>query len=615
MNTGTGAFTLGASATVATFNVNVGGVTLSGGSVGTFNHNMGTSTIGAAETVASTNVNAGTLTFSSTRANGTLALPAGSTGTVIVGAASGGRLPTVAIADFSNTPSTGTVNATHPLAITSALKFPGGTTATLSNGTLFTASGANLANPSTPSTLGIGGGTLKFAVPTTTQSIAVHWSGYGSSDYSGITGADGLVSQSNWTNVSPNWYSGSASNLISSTGYATSAAVTCTLPAAAGTYWSALGPTAGVDNLLVGPGGGNGNQNGGANGAIPNAITGIPYSSYEIIGYLNSYESASGDYAVWLDGNSSNAKSTNMPASGSRYYYSPTWTNSTGFVLMTNNSNSSTYRAGNTVVWTGLTGSSQVLWTEGWSASGANDGYTNEGVTGFQIVNTAPAATAIDLPATAVSATSSSALDFGETGTPSQYHTLGNLSLTASTAGGTRLQLQDGLNVNFNGISAIYPTNGTGTMTASIAGSNGSASGSPVISLASGSSVSVGSNVTLTIDSNIGNPQTGTTALIKTGAGTLILSGADNYTAGTYVDGGTLDVTTALGLLSGTNLTVGDAADFAAIQPAGSVGDVVAPPAVSPVSTPEPGTLALLAAGAAMLAVYRVVSHRDRRIM
>ena len=54
--------------------------------------------------MATTTVNAGTVNFNSTRPNGTLVLPAGSTGTVIVGAASGGLLPTVSTADFSATP-------------------------------------------------------------------------------------------------------------------------------------------------------------------------------------------------------------------------------------------------------------------------------------------------------------------------------------------------------------------------------------------------------------------------------------------------------------------------------------------------------------------------------
>jgi autotransporter-associated beta strand protein len=597
LNTAAGTIAIGAGATLATFNVNVGGITLNNGAIAAFNHNMGagTSTIGAGETVAAINVNADTVNFSSTQTNGTLALPAGSTGTVIVGAASGGRWPMVATADFSNAPATGTVNAAHPLAITGTLKLPNGTTASLAGGTSFTAAGANLASILTPSTLGLGGGTLKIAVPSTPQSIAVHWSDYGGSGYSGITGTDGLVPQSNWTNVSAGWYTGGASSLVNNSGSATTAAVTSTLPSTAGTYWDVLGPTAGVDNLLCGPGGGKGGENGGAIGAIPNAITGIPYSSYEIIGYLNSYQSDSGEYSVWLDGNPASPNPSNGPLAGSRYYYSPTWTNPTGFVLMTNHTNTSTYNAGNTVVWTGLSGSRQVLWTEGWSASGRNDGNSNEGFTGFQIVDTATVPANVNLPQTAISVTSASTLDFGETGTPSLYHALGGLSLTAGTAGGTRLQFQNGLNIDFNGISATYPTGGSGAMTAVIMGG----SNSPVISLAASSSVSAGPNVTLIIESTIGNPQTGATTLIKTGAGTLILSGSNSYTGGTIVEAGDLIVDSSTALRGGSSLFVGQQASslFAPSIAEASGGET---------AVPEPETLMLLIAGlVAGLGVWR----------
>ena len=153
---------------VNTINVNAGGVAVSSGTIGVFNHKTGagTSTIGAGAVVSAINVHAGTVNFNSTQANGTLALPAGSTGTLIVGAASGGLLPKVATADFRSTPATGTINAAQPLAITGTLKLPGGVSATISSGTSFTATGANLANTSTPSTLGLSGGTLTLANPT-----------------------------------------------------------------------------------------------------------------------------------------------------------------------------------------------------------------------------------------------------------------------------------------------------------------------------------------------------------------------------------------------------------------------------------------------------------------
>src|SRR5208337_35675 len=146
-------------------------------------------------------------------------------------------LPTVATADFSVTPATGTVNAANPLAITGTLKLPGGVMATISNGASFTATGANLASTSTPSTLGLGSGTLTFPAGGASQSIAVHWSGYGGANLTNVTGADGVVLNSYWNNVGTNWYSGNASNLVNSTGGTTTAAVNCQGPSGAGTYW------------------------------------------------------------------------------------------------------------------------------------------------------------------------------------------------------------------------------------------------------------------------------------------------------------------------------------------------------------------------------------------
>ena len=68
---------------------------------------------------------------------------------------------------------------------------------------------------------------------------------------------------------------------------------------------------------------------------------------------------------------------------------------------------------------------------------------------------------------------------------------------------------------------------------------------------------------TLTFSGVIG----GTGSLLKTGAGTLILSGSDSYTGGTHVVAGTLEVTSASALASGTQLTVGAGGDpFSAPQ-------------------------------------------------
>ena len=83
---------------------------------------------------------------------------------------------------------------------------------------------------------------------------------------------------------------------------------------------------------------------------------------------------------------------------------------------------------------------------------------------------------------------------------------------------------------------------------------------------------------------------------------TLILMGSDSYGGGTSVLAGTLIVDSAAALPEGTNLTVGNVSLFAApLVPAGSFG--LSDAVVAPV--PEPGTLALLAAGALALMFYR----------
>ncbi len=81
--------------------------------------------------------------------------------------------------------------------------------------------------------------------------------------------------------------------------------------------------------------------------------------------------------------------------------------------------------------------------------------------------------------------------------------------------------------------------------------------------------------------------------LIKNGSGKLILLGTNTYTGGTTVTDGTLIVTQPQALASGSDLTIGNAADFPAPVVAGDAPTGTLPG--SPV--PEPGTLALIAAG------------------
>ena len=118
---------------------------------------------------------------------------------------------------------------------------------------------------------------------------------------------------SNWNNVGTNWYSGSASNLVNGSGGTTTAAVNCQGPSGAGTYWQVIQLSStrsanggNVDNVIVGPGGGDGD--------LASAITGIPYSNYEIIAYANDTNGAA-NMNMWLDGNPASSNSINAPRS------------------------------------------------------------------------------------------------------------------------------------------------------------------------------------------------------------------------------------------------------------------------------------------------------------
>ena len=118
------------------------------------------------------------------------------------------------------------------------------------------------------------------------------------------------------------------------------------------------------------------------------------------------------------------------------------------------------------------------------------------------------------------------------------------------------------------------------------------------ISLAGNLDVAPEAGSTLQIGGNIGQSVAGS-SLSLDDAGTLILSGSNGYSGGTFVNVGTLDVQAATALPQGSELSVGAGAAslFGSPVNGGSVelssGNL---PAV-----PEPGTFALLAAAVAAI--------------
>ena len=88
------------------------------------------------------------------------------------------------------------------------------------------------------------------------------------------------------------------------------------------------------------------------------------------------------------------------------------------------------------------------------------------------------------------------------------------------------------------------------------------------------------------------------------GSGQLVLGGASTYSGGTTVNAGLLVVQESTGLLAGSNLSVGSAADLAAFG-----SPMVAGP-IQPV--PEPGTLLLLLAALGGAAIYGRLRPRSK---
>jgi autotransporter-associated beta strand protein len=110
-----------------------------------------------------------------------------------------------------------------------------------------------------------------------------------------------------------------------------------------------------------------------------------------------------------------------------------------------------------------------------------------------------------------------------------------------------------------------------------------------------------------------GGPIAGATSLSVSGGGLVLLSSTNTYTGGTFVSGGTLEITSVSGLADGTNLTVGNALKFPApVVPSVAEAASMAPSATTTTPVPEPCAIALFSAGA-MFFLARVWHRRGRR--
>ena len=117
------------------------------------------------------------------------------------------------------------------------------------------------------------------------------------------------------------------------------------------------------------------------------------------------------------------------------------------------------------------------------------------------------------------------------------------------------------------------------------------------VSLNDNLTVDSGTLGTLRISGNIAQNAPGL-SLTLNGSGTLVLSGSDNYSGGTDVIAGKLIVTNVKAITDGSNLSVGSGLS---VFPAA----IVPSPTQSAATVPEPGSLALLGLGTALLAGCR----------
>jgi autotransporter-associated beta strand protein len=188
--------------------------------------------------------------------------------------------------------------------------------------------------------------------------------------------------------------------------------------------------------------------------------------------------------------------------------------------------------------------------------------------------------------------------------------TLGTLVLGDSSNSSTAFTLSAGAN------GSLTMAN-TGTSPALITVTGGTQTIAANVALAGSLTIVPTANSTLVISGSVNESTSGTGVLELTDAGTLILSGSNNFSS-MVVTNGTLVLMNNEALAGGTSLTIGDASAFAGGPTGANPGAIssglnapladheymVPAPSITPV--PEPGTLVLVTAGAfAGLATWR----------
>ncbi len=161
-------------------------------------------------------------------------------------------------------------------------------------------------------------------------------------------------------------------------------------------------------------------------------------------------------------------------------------------------------------------------------------------------------------------------------------------------------------NVSGSGYTLAQGTSGALTIGTGAGGSISVLSGTHNISapvvLAGSLAVNTTSGGVLDLSGSVSEASPGTGAITLNG-GELILSGTGSYTGGTTVNNGAvLYLTSPTGITNNTNLTVAGGGTFIydpsmQAAPAANVRTSAASPAGAVAAVPEPGTLALLAAG------------------